>query len=277
VIPVVSIENIQSLIKKVKEHKRGYLTSFFLDVSKIDLWINLHLLEYEENGETVFLCRRNQDFNNLYFATTSMDALDHDLADFLPKHKKKLFVADIVGKKTDVSDLKNIFAQREFCQYTSLVRMSRIIKEAFNDVLDEAWMTFADKKKGSEVHDLLIKYFDAYAEQLPLIEEIDTWIGKERIIIYSDDAKTVQGFLIFELIGKTSYLRYWFVHPDYREKKIGSSLLRFYFSRSDIATRQLFWVIESNANAIKRYEHFGFRKEELFDYVMINRNIHYEK
>ena len=32
--------------------------------------------------------------------------------------------------------------------------------------------------------------------------------------------------------------------------------------------RQIFWVIRTNENAIKRYKHYGFNEENMFDYVM---------
>lgn len=276
-IQINSVEKIQNLIKIVKEHKKGYLTNFFLDIMKMDLWINLDLLEFEEIGETVFFCRKNKGFYNLYFTTTSIDYFINDLAYFMSKHKDELYVTDIVGKYSNISGLKDVFSHRGFFQYTSLVRMSRIINGPTVEVSNKAYLSFADKEKAIDVHKLLQNYFDAYAEQLPLLEEINAWAEKNRIIVYSDDTKTLQGFLIYELTGQTSYLRYWFVHPDNREKKIGSTLLRKYFADSQGSKRQLFWVIESNFNAIKRYEHFGFKRETLFDIIMINKDISYEE
>jgi ribosomal protein S18 acetylase RimI-like enzyme len=275
-IPINSIEAIQTLIKMVRDRKKGYLTNLFLDIKKFDLWISLGLLEFEEIGESVFSCRKNKGFDNLYFVTTSLEALKNDLERFLSTHRNELFVTDIVGRTNDVSALEDIFVFRGFYKYTSLVRMSRIINEPAADGPNKAHLFFADKEKGADVHALLQYHFDAYAEQLPLLLEINVWAESNRIIIYSDDAKTLQGFLIFELTGQTSYLRYWFVHPDHREKKIGSMLLKKYFADSRSAKRQLFWVIESNINAIKRYEHFGFKREMLFDEIMINKDISYE-
>lgn len=275
-ISVSSIDTILSIVKKVKDNKRCYLTNFFLDVHRAELWIKLDLIVYEEIGETAFICRKNQDFNYLFFITTGIPALYRDIELFFNKYSNELFVIDIIGKVSDVSDIKSVLVREGFYQYTSLVRMSKVTHENYLEEANFKYLSYADKLKGLEVYKLLQKYFDPYSEQLPLIEEIYTWTSKNRIIIYSDDDHTIQGFLIFELIGQTSYLRYWFVHPDHREKKIGSTLLRCFFAEGRDTKRQLFWVIESNINAIKRYEHFGFKKEELFDYIMINKNISYE-
>ena len=67
----------------------------------------------------------------------------------------------------------------------------------------------------------------------------------------------------------TNYLRYWFTHPNYRDKKIGSKLLRHFFKIGEDTKRQIFWVIQSNENAIKRYRHYGFKEENMFDYVLM--------
>jgi ribosomal protein S18 acetylase RimI-like enzyme len=185
-------------------------------------------------------------------------------------------VVDIIGKGSDNNAVKEVLIRTGFYLYTSLVRMSKMNSVDFPGESGFNNISYADKPKVHDVNRLLQTYFDPYAEQLPLIEEIYALADKNEIIIYSDDNQTIQGFLIFELIGLTSYLRYWFVHPEHREKRIGSALLRRFFAEGKEAKRQLFWVIESNENAIKRYEHFGFMKESLFDCIMINKNIHYE-
>jgi ribosomal protein S18 acetylase RimI-like enzyme len=276
-IPIVSVEDIQKLIAKVRFYKKGYFTNFFLDVQKTELWIKLSLIEFEDYNETVFICRRNQGFENLYFITTNENALKKNLVSFMSEHKDELYVVDIVMNGSGISELRNILTTYGFCQYTSLVRMSRLINEPPEIFFDIASLHAADIMQGMEVNEMLQKYFDAFAEQLPLPDEIRTLAEKKQIVIYSENDATILGFLIFELLGLTSYLRYWFVHPDHRDKKIGSALLKYFFAQSLGTKRQIFWVIESNLNAIERYEHYGFRKENMFDYVMINRDITYEE
>ena len=133
----------------------------------------------------------------------------------------------------------------------------------------------AGRQHADSIFHLLNTYFDPVAEQLPSQEEILAWIDQGNISIFEEN-KEILGFVIYNLIGLTSYLRYWFVHPQHRDKKIGSVLLNKFFSASKEAKRQLFWVIQSNDNAIKRYKHYGFEPENLVDSVMTNKNIHYE-
>jgi hypothetical protein len=53
-------------------------------------------------------------------------------------------------------------------------------------------------------------------------------------------------------------------------------LLNEFFSNSVGTKRQLFWVIQTNENAIKRYIHYGFNSENLYDYILTNKKIFYE-
>jgi ribosomal protein S18 acetylase RimI-like enzyme len=275
-ISVSSIPTILDLIKRVKDSKKGFLTNFYLDIPKTDLWIKMNLVFYDVIGESIFLYRKNQGFINLYYITSNLDVLSKDLKKFLAENSDELYVVDIIGKTCDCQNIKNVFIENNYYQYTSLVRMSKINFGNYSSDKDSKFISYAVLSKGLKIYELLQNYFNHYAEQLPLIEEINSWIANNGILIYSNDYSTIQGFIVFEIIGQTSYLRYWFVHPDHRDKKIGSALLYSFLAEGNNSKRQLFWVIESNDNAIKRYEHYGFKKERLVDFIMINKNICYE-
>ena len=118
------------------------------------------------------------------------------------------------------------------------------------------------------VQDMLHTNFDPLSEQLPCYEEILDFISRKGVLVYKEKGK-VYGFIIFELNGQTLYLRYWFVLPEYRDLKIGSRLFNEFMRAGHATKRQLFWVIGSNENAIKRYRHYGFEVERLYDYVLI--------
>jgi GNAT superfamily N-acetyltransferase len=119
-----------------------------------------------------------------------------------------------------------------------------------------------------QIHSILEQYFDKYSEQLPLQTELDQWIINNNIFIVTEEKKII-GFVIFENIGVTAYLRYWFTHPDYRNRKIGSILLKRFFYECRASKRQLFWVISTNENAIMRYKHYGFAAEQLLDQTLL--------
>ena len=137
------------------------------------------------------------------------------------------------------------------------------LKEATQNHIDELIVLFE-------------KHFDPIAEQLPVKSDLLNWIETGSLLIYEINNK-IGGFIIYDLNGLTLYLRYWFVHPDFRDQKIGSLLFNYFLYKGRNTKRQIFWVIQSNDNAIKRYKHYGFVEEKMYNFVMINKNKRYEK
>ena len=119
-----------------------------------------------------------------------------------------------------------------------------------------------------EISDCLHEYFDERLEQIPYDEELLEYI-KNGYVLVVKNADKLSGFLIFEKNASTLYLRYWFTRPEYREHGIGAKLLRQFFHEGLSTKRQILWVIEENENAIKRYVHYGFRNEDMHDYIMV--------
>lgn len=271
------VENYQQVldaIRNVKEGRKGYITNFYPDIVKVNNWINSGIFFISIINNTLFLFRQNNGFVNLYYCTTSLEILSQSLVTLKEENNESHLVVDLLGKMADVDLLSKVFKSSEFYEYVTLYRMSKIVndkqKTALNLNLKAAKIKHADT-----IFRLLNEYFDPIAEQLPTIQEILTWISLSQISIYESE-KDILGFVIYDLNGLTSYLRYWFVHPGHRNEKIGSVLLSKYFKCSEGTKRQLFWVIQSNDNAIKRYKHYGFEPENLVNLVMTNKNINYE-
>ncbi len=155
-----------------------------------------------------------------------------------------------------------------------MVRMSKIRNEVEEVDFENIYLLTDDKKR--EFQELYKKYFDKFVERIPTIEEIEGFIKNKNAYYFSDNNE-IQGFIVFEYHGITSHLRYWFVHPNYRDKKIGSKLIQLFFNIGENVKRELFWVIESNENAIKRYKHFGFVEEDMHNLILINKDKKYEE
>ena len=119
-------------------------------------------------------------------------------------------------------------------------------------------------------HQLLHQFFNEKTEQIPFAEELEGY-AKEGHILVCEESSNLAGFLIYEINATTIYLRYWFTLPDFRDKKVGSRLLRRFFEEGKNTKRQLFWVIRNNENAIKRYKHYGFAEENMYDFIMQSR------
>jgi ribosomal protein S18 acetylase RimI-like enzyme len=258
---------IRNAIVAVKAYRKGWLTNFFFGEEHCNLLIasnKLFLINFEQ---CVFIFHKDHDFYHVYFISTDRETLSISLNKLVSQYLSSILVVDIVG--TNNTMLSSLYEQVGFEKYVCLIRMSRTENIDYTQISDPR-VKFADTSNGSQIGELLETYFDRYSEQIPMREEIKTWITANRIITIIEQDKII-GFVIFEINGVTAYLRYWFTHPEYRNKKIGSALLRRFFYECRYTKRQLFWVIETNDNAIARYKHYGFEFEPMYDQVMIKK------
>lgn len=262
---VRSIEQLQQQSAEIRAKRQGFLTNFYLDEKKHNVWILKGDCYSEIIEDTLFIIKKSATFWNVFYCSTTIDRLLVDLQHFMAEHAGQTLIFDIVGRETQCRPVVEMFRLNGFAEATSLVRMTRMTDST-------AYIPNTSIKKAqvydiAEIYDLLHQFFDEKTEQIPYLEELEEYARQGHVLICEELGKTA-GFLIYELNATTLYLRYWFTLPEFRDKKVGSRLLRHFFEEGKNTKRQLFWVIRSNENAIKRYKHYGFTEENMFDYVM---------
>lgn len=263
--PVQSIEQLRTLSGEVRALRKGFLTNFYLDEAKHTVWIAKGDCFVEQLGDTLFIIKQSPSFWNVFYCSTTMEQLSSDLHQFLAIHKGQTMMFDVVGREAQCQPLVELFRENGCNEASSLVRMTRLAEPM--DYKKDANIRRASEGDIAMVSQMLHEYFDARIEQIPYAEELLEYSRQGHVLVCMEQG-LLAGFLIYELNATTLYLRYWFTHPDYRDKKVGSRLLRWFFEEGKDTKRQLFWVIRSNENAIKRYRHYGFVEENMFDFVM---------
>ncbi len=262
---VLSFEDLQQQIASIRALKLGFITNFFPDPVKHGMWIEKGDCYTEREGNSLFIIRTSIDFWNIFYCSTTLDVLENDLKTFWQKNSGVTMMFDLVGRDVQCQPLVERFTGIGCKKATSLVRMTKMTEPmAF---IPDRSVRYAIQKDLPLISVLLHQFFDERTEQIPYDEELVAYVDQKRILVCEEDG-TMAGFLIFELNASTLYLRYWFTHPDYREKKVGSRLLRRFFEEGKDTKRQLLWVIYTNENAIKRYKHYGFAEENMYDFVM---------
>jgi GNAT superfamily N-acetyltransferase len=267
---IENYQQIQDILIRIKDYKEGFITNFFIGEERCNFLINNKKLLFFNFEKCSFILFKNDDFYHLYYLSVNSQQLSIALKDLIKMYPEITFVTDIVGQETIVTELSKSFEQCGFEKYSKLFRMNRSKAEEQYEALDPR-VEFASPEWANQIKSLLDVHFDKYCEQIPFMEEIEQWIKYKRIIGIFENDKII-GFVIFEINGMTSHLRYWFVDPNHRNKKIGSALLKRFFYECRNTKKELFWVITHNENAIVRYEHYGFKAEPLFDQVLIKRN-----
>lgn len=247
-------------------------SNFFINKEKFDLLLAKRAVTFISKENACYLILEDFGFQRLYFMVDSIQEFQDDLKDYVVS--QKILITELVGRKKDLNHVQDVLNKVGFSEYTSLIRMSK--PKHLKDTIESENLHQLSIEKKDELFHIFNNFFDKFAEQIPSLEELELLINNNCVYYYTDDQK-IQGFIIFETSGYTSHLRYWFVHPDHRNKNIGSQLISRFFNSDDAVKRELFWVIESNENAIKRYKHYGFMEENLHNLILINRNLKYEK
>lgn len=262
---VNSIEQLQQQSAEIRSLRRGFITNFFLDPVKHGLWIAKGDCHTERMGSTLFIIKQSPTFWNVFYCSTTLDEFSHDLSVFMAEHADVTIMFDIVGRDVQCQPMVELFRSKGCKEATSFVRMTRMT--TLMEYTPDSSIRKATENDIPEVSQLLHTYFDEQTEQIPFDEELQDYARQGHVLVCEEQGK-VAGFLIYELNATTLYLRYWFTHPDYRDRKVGSRLLRRFFEEGKDTKRQLFWVIRTNENAIMRYRHYGFTEENMVDYVM---------
>lgn len=262
---VQSIEQLQQLSAEIRSLRRGFITNFFLDPVKHGLWVTKGDCYTERMDNTLFIIKQSPTFWNVFYCSTMLDDFSHDLSAFMAKHSDVTMIFDIVGRDVQCQPVVELCRSKGCKEASSLVRMMRMTTPMEYTADDS--IRQATENDIPEVSQLLHNYFDEQTEQIPYDEELLDYARQGHVLVCEGKGK-MAGFLIYELNATTLYLRYWFTHPDYRDKKVGSHLLRHFFEEGKNTKRQLFWVIRTNENAIVRYRHYGFTEENMYDYVM---------
>ena len=262
---IQSIEQLRLLPSEVRAKRKGFLTNFYLDEAKHGLWIEKGVCEYEWVSDTLFIVKKSETFWNVFYCTTFLEAFSTDLENFKSRYPETIMMFDIVGRDVQCTPMVKLFKEQGFTEATSLVRMTRMTGPM--EYVPDNSIRRANPNEVLSIHGLLHQFFDEKNEQIPFAEELERYANEGRLLVCEEN-DILAGFLIYEINATTLYLRYWFTHPDFRDKKVGSRLLRRFFEEGKDTKRQLFWVIRSNENAIKRYKHYGFVEENIYDFVM---------
>ena len=260
-----SIEQLQQQSTEIRALRKGFLTNFFLDPVKHGLWIEKGDCYTERLKSTLFIIKQSPSFWNVFYCSTTIEEFNADLSSFISEYPTTTMMFDIVGRDVQCQPMVELFHNQGCNEATSLVRMTRMA-DPFEYIADASIST-ATEADIPQVSQLLHQHFDAQTEQIPSDEELMDYARQGHVLICEEQGK-MAGFLIYELNATTLYLRYWFTHPDFRDCKVGSRLLRRFFEEGRDTKRQLFWVIRTNENAIKRYRHYGFVEENMYDFVM---------
>lgn len=265
---VRDIESLNKMMQKIKRIDKRIFTNFFFMDDEKKILISNKRLYIVDNDNLLLIFIKNTNFYRLYYYSNAMESLKNGLKK-LDMNSEKKIVADLVGRKNDLSQMVDLFLESGFNLQTTFYRMAKINDNNITYSIDENLnLSFADYEDSKLIYKKVTKNFNELTEHLPSIEDIKLAIKKENILVVKDNGDII-AYLIFDRTSETSIYRYWYVDELYRGQKIGSKLTNRYFYECKDVKRFILWVESSNSNAIQKYMHYGFKKDKLVDYIMI--------
>lgn len=245
------------------------LTNLFPDPRKMADWLHREAVFAVDGNEGCrLLVVKENGFDRLFFGASSIEAAAATCSHY-QTDCGRVCVLDYVGLADAQQVAASVFAQNGFETMKTLTRLSRR-QTVFEGKFVDSDCRSARVEDAEQIYEMLQSYFNPYAEQLPTKDMVsDLCITGLSFVVCKADKITA--FLLGEGQGKKSTVRYWFSLPGSRDVGCGGMVMRRYFSRCaemGIVSQEL-WVIDSNDNAIKRYDHYGFKPGLLKDYVFI--------
>lgn len=270
-IPVRTVDEVFTAIQQVKAAAPAFCTNFFPVQKKLQGWIEHGELTSESRDGAAFFFRRDRDLQHFYFCGASVAALQREIAN-IATLKTERVVTDLVGSEAALGEMLKCLETTGFRRYSHLQRMARSSQPAADASGTDAPVVFAEASDRQAILDLLDNSFDHYADQLPMVYEIDAAIEAKQIFAIKCDGE-LAAILFFETQGFTSTIRYWVVAERFQSKRLGASLIRHYFASQSAVKRFILWVVASNENAVKKYQHYGYAADGLIDLVLANEMI----
>lgn len=258
--------SLQTIVGEIRGRSSSFVTNYYPNEIKDKELINKRQLYYYRNDNACLVIRQYVGFNDFSYIATSPETLGNILGDFF-YNRNGIYVTDIVGLPAQITPIKKLFEDKGFTLRRTLQRMIKIGIDA-NSRIDSDSIVYPSYEDISNIRKILLENFDSLSEQIPSCDELSRYIDKKQIYLYKKDS-AIAGMIIFELTSMAFYLRYWFTNPKFRNMGIGSVLYKKVMFDSKNIKRQMLWVVSDNENAIKRYEHYGFKLDRLIDNVMI--------
>jgi ribosomal protein S18 acetylase RimI-like enzyme len=266
---ITNVDEVFGLIQQVKAGGPAFCTNFFPVRKKVEGWVQRGELLADERDGAAFFLRSDGDFQRLYFCAAGLPPLEQEIGS-LPSLKSGAVVLDLVGNEASLREMLGVFESAGFRSYRRLERLARAGHGVCETTGAEApAVVIADRADLDAIADLLRRSFDKYADQLPTISELEDAIGERQIALVKCDG-AIAALLFSETQGLTSTIRYWVVAEQFRSRRFGSALMRHYFAAQSSVRRFVLWVVGSNADAVRKYRHFGYAPDGLVDHVMAN-------
>ena len=260
--------DVFAAIARVKQNAAQFTTSFFASPEQTQGWLDEGVLSCVESAGCLLLLRRDRDFQHVCHVAGGLEALSAalaSLADFAGG--RAACTADLIGQPDQIAPVAGVYQQHGFQTQTTLFRMFRLADSAVTAYEPDPEVVFAEPADVPMIGAFFDRLLNRFVDQIPDRGQLLASAERRAVLLVRRGAEP-GGVLLFQNAGFTTLLRYWYVHECNRNEGIGGRLIKTFFHLSAGSRRILLWVIADNTDAIAKYQHYGFARENLVDRIM---------
>lgn len=265
--PCNSLEYKREL-ERLKTGARAFTMNCFARTMQIEEWAERGQLSFIRTPGASLVLRLGRGVTHLSHIATDHNSLSVALSLLDSMKVADQIVADLVGQPQEVQQIAKIYSACGFKSYKQLVRMTRTLTSDHKAGLPEMGVRCAKRSEARDVLEFLDSLLDPLSEQIPELENLEAAAERGEIIVEAN-ARAIAGILIFEAVGFSITIRYWFIDPKAHGRGVGGRLMRSFLLRVAGKRRLALWAFSNNADAIAKYEHYGFRRDGLIDWIML--------
>ena len=261
---IKNYSEISNLLSKY--YKANSVTNIFLKKEDFEELIENKCLYYFENECGLFLLKRRACDYLCYF-TLINTTINKEIEKFFKMRKIPVLIELPQKKETKIIlEAKNFFCNLGFI---NILERERYKLESLNtENIKFKNISFAKEIDLKQVSYILNYYYNVHTGCIPNDNMLLEDIKNNKIIIAKEEDKII-GLLHIEDSKNYSEIRHIVVLEYFRNKKIATSLVKYYHSFLESNKNAFVWVAKNNTTAIKLYEKNGYIKDTFYSSVFI--------
>lgn len=243
--------------------RRYKYSNCYFQKEELKEWLRDKLAACYDSGDSFVLTVQKKGFVKLYFLADTFDWTSE-----LPEIKKHAGDFDLAVEIVKHGNLED-YDLRKYFPCRKLIQYDRLRSKGIETNVQEEEVTYCEKSDFIKLRAMMDETFHPIGDYIPSDQELDAFLSGRNVICVRDGEK-IEGFIIYEDKGKTSYIRMVCVNRSARGKGQGERLMRMYFAVHQGYKGFTLWCRADNTPAMKLYAKLGqYRNEDLHNFVFV--------
>lgn len=247
---------LNNALDRLKKRYAGQkpLTNYFHQ--RLEQVANLRMLE---SARSVCFLFDEWDFARLYFYTFDVTELGITLQGL---NWPPILVTDWISKD-GTAPIESALTSAGFHLHAIY---DRIIYKILRREVTNAHLTFAVPSDCREIHALLFRVFDKYADHIMPLEELRQLISREQVILSRNIERMIDGLVVLPTNGQNCNFN--FLYSTGGSLNLSRLLGNFYGVLTERGIQTGFsWVRRTRPLVLKLHQSFGWKTDGLVDYI----------